>query len=488
MQDNNLFKLSNFINGEFKAPIHNEYIPNYCPSTGEIYSYIPDSKKDDIDKAVEAAKAAFPSWSSKSAQERSIYLNKIADGIEKRLDEFVAAESKDQGKPEHLAKSLDIPRSIVNLRFYASLILQSTEQSTQMDGNAFNYTIRSPVGVAGLISPWNLPLYLLTWKIAPAIAVGNTCVCKPSEMTSMTAYLLCEVIRDVGLPVGVVNVVFGTGPNAGSALVEHPNVPLISFTGGTKTGEVISKLSAPYYKKLSLELGGKNPALIFDDCNFDECVATSVRSSFNNQGEICLCTSRIFVQEGIYERFVQKFVEKASQWTVGDPKDPASSMGALISADHLKKIEYYVDLARQEGGNVLLGGKRAQIGPGGSPLRGGYYYPATVITEIKPTSRVMQEEIFGPVVTIYPFKTEEEGLHLANDIPYGLAATVWTENGKKAHRVASKIQSGVVWVNCWMIRDLNTPFGGIKNSGIGREGGNYSIDFYTEQKNICFKL
>eukprot|EP01132_Coremiostelium_polycephalum_P005645 gene5645-7028_t len=453
-----------------------------------VYSYIPDSKKDDVDKAVEAAKNAFYGWSTKSVQERALFLNKIADGIEKRFDEFVVAESKDQGKPEHIAKLSDVQRSIVNIRFYASLNQHSSEQSTQMDGNAFNYTIKTPIGVAGLITPWNFPLNLLTWKLAPAIIVGNTCVCKPSEMTSMTAYLLCEVIRDAGLPAGVINMVFGTGANAGSALVEHPNVPLISFTGGTKTGATISKSAAPYFKRLGLELGGKNPALIFDDCNLEECVATTVRSSYFNQGEVCVCTSRIFVQEGIFDKFVEKFIEKSKEWKVGDPKDSNSNMGPLISADHLKKVEYYVDLARQEGGKILLGGSRIQVGPEGSPLRNGYFYPPTIITGLKPDGRVMQEEIFGPVVSIYPFKTEEDALSLANNTPYGLAATVWTENGKKAHRVASRVQSGVVWINSWMIRDLRTPFGGFKMSGLGREGGEYSLDFFTEQKNICFKL
>ncbi|GAM17242.1 hypothetical protein SAMD00019534_004170, partial [Acytostelium subglobosum LB1] len=486
--DKDIQRLTNFVNGEFVAPSSGKYIDNYNPSTGQIYTLVPDSNEADVNSAVSAAKNAFPMWKAKTNQERSAILNKIADGIEARLQEFAEAESRDQGKPVNLAATLDIPRAASNFRFYAGYILFHNEQTYHQDNVALNYTKRSPLGVAALISPWNLPLYLLTWKIAPAIAVGNTCVCKPSEITSYTAFLLCQVLVSAGVPAGVVNIIFGNGLNAGTALVTHPNVPLISFTGGTKTGETIARLAAPMFKKLSLELGGKNPSLVFDDCDLEECLTVSVASSFNNQGEICLCNSRIFVQDTIYEEFVRRFVEKVKLWTVGDPKSKDTKCGALVSKEHLAKIEYYVDLAKQEGGKIEIGGQRAVVGEEGSPLRNGYFYPPTVITGLGNKSRVMQEEIFGPVVTICPFKDEKQALEFANDIQYGLSSSLWTLNTKRAHRVAEQIEAGIVWVNCWMVRDLRTPFGGVKASGVGREGGEHSIDFYTEQKNICLKL
>eukprot|EP01133_Synstelium_polycarpum_P004042 gene4042-4684_t len=487
MTTTELLRFKNFIDGKFVEPIAGQYLPNYRPATAQVYSEVPDSDAEDVENAVQAARRAFPEWSKRTPQQRSEVLLKIASCLEARLQEFAEAESYDQGKTVQLAKNLDIPRSISNFKFYAGAILYHKESSTTYEGT-INYTLRQPVGVAGLISPWNLPLYLLTWKIAPAIAVGNTCVCKPSEMTSHTAYLLGEVLNEAGVPPGVVNLVFGNGPRAGSALVSHPQVPLISFTGGTKTGEVISRLASPFHKKLSLELGGKNPCVIFDDANLDECVTTTVRSSFNNQGEICLCNSRILVQEGIYPDFIKRYVEQSKSWRVGDPTDPASNMGALISKEHLEKIEYYVALALEEGGKIELGGKRAAVGPEGGAMRNGYFYEPTIITGLSPKSRVMQEEIFGPVVTVCTFKTEQEALLYANDIQYGLSCSIWTENLKTAHRVAERIESGIVWVNCWMVRDLRTPFGGVKNSGVGREGGDHSIDFYTEHKNVCIKF
>jgi len=370
------------------------------------------------------------------------------------------------------------------VRFFAGAILHHEEMSTEIDNTAINYTVRQPIGVCGLISPWNLPIYLLSWKVAPAIAVGNTVVCKPSEMTSLTAVHMCKIIQDVGLPNGVVNVVCGLGPRAGQALVAHPNVPLISFTGGTKTAETIIKTSASNYKKLSLELGGKNPNIIFDDCNLDDCIETTLRSSFANQGEICLCGSRIYVQEGIYEKFMEKFVERVKQIKVGPPLDPLTFMGALITKDHLDKVWSYIELARSEGATIVTGGKKLKME---GEFEGGFWLEPTVITGIKQSSRCAQEEIFGPVVTVNTFKTEEEAIALANDVKYGLCATVWTENVRRAHRVALGIQAGTVWVNCWLLRDLRVPFGGVKHSGIGREGGNYSIDCYTEQKTICMK-
>jgi aminomuconate-semialdehyde/2-hydroxymuconate-6-semialdehyde dehydrogenase len=450
-----------------------------------VYGKIPDSGPEDVNRAVSAAKTAFKSWSKTPKQERSKILLKIADLVESRMDQFASAESKDQGKPFTLAKTVDIPRVCANFRFFAGAILHHEERATDMDGVATNYTVRTPVGVAGLISPWNLPLYLLTWKLAPALAVGCTVVCKPSEFASVTSWMLCGVMKEAGLPDGVCNMVFGRGPVSGKLLVTHPEVPLISFTGGTATGEHIIRDSAPHYKKLYLELGGKNPNVIFDDCNLEECVNTTIRSSFSNQGEICLCGSRILVQEGIYDKFMKLFVEKTKQLVVGDPRDAKTNVGALVSKEHREKVEYYIDLAKKEGGTIVCGGDRPNVG---EELKDGYYLNPTIITGLSPNCRTQQEEIFGPVVGITTFKTEEEAIEMANCVKYGLAATLWTENLGRAHRVAQAIESGTVWVNCWMMRDLRVPFGGVKHSGLGRASGEASIDFYTEQKNICIKF
>eukprot|EP01112_Ceratiomyxa_fruticulosa_P016333 TRINITY_DN4917_c0_g1_i3.p1 TRINITY_DN4917_c0_g1~~TRINITY_DN4917_c0_g1_i3.p1 ORF type:complete len:485 (-),score=98.56 TRINITY_DN4917_c0_g1_i3:56-1510(-) len=476
-------KLSNFIDGKYTPPVGGTYLDNFNPSTGKVYSFVPDSDHRDVELAVEAAKKAFPIWSKKPASERSRLLYKIANILESRLDEFARAESQDQGKPLKLARTVDIPRAVLNFRFFAGQILHTENTSSDLEGIAINYSQRMPIGVAGLISPWNLPLYLLSWKIAPAISVGNTCVCKPSELTPMTAFMLGEVLNDAGVPSGVVNIVFGLGAKVGQALVENPRVPLISFTGGTKTGEQVIKSSAPLYKKLSLELGGKNPNIIFEDAKLEDCLATTVRSSFSNQGEICLCGSRIYVQESIYKVFLEKFIEKIKALKVGDPNKDDSDLGALISADHLKKIEYYVNLAKEEGGKIETGGERAKV----QGMEGGYFYLPTVITGLNNSCRTIQEEIFGPVVTISMFKTEEEVVEMANGVLYGLSASVWTENARRAHLISSQLQCGTVWVNCWMLRDLRMPFGGMKQSGIGREGGVHSMDFYTEQKTICVK-
>eukprot|EP01116_Phalansterium_solitarium_P011986 TRINITY_DN27899_c0_g1_i1.p1 TRINITY_DN27899_c0_g1~~TRINITY_DN27899_c0_g1_i1.p1 ORF type:complete len:509 (+),score=161.38 TRINITY_DN27899_c0_g1_i1:77-1528(+) len=477
------FVVQNFIDGQFVAPVGAAYFDNINPSNGLPYGKVPDSEQADVSLAVAAAKKAFKTWSKTTTEQRSQLLYRIADVVESRLQEFAEAESKDQGKPVSLAKTVDIPRVCANFRFYAGAILHHEERSTRIDGLAVNYTTRTPVGVCGLISPWNLPLYLLTWKIAPAIAVGNTCVCKPSEFTPATAFLLCSVLNEVGLPPGVVNMVFGYGAKAGSPLVRHPDVPLISFTGGTATAEHIIRDSAPLYKKLYLELGGKNPNIIFDDCNFDECVATSVRSSFANQGEICLCGSRILVQDTIYDRFVEAFVAATRKLVVGDPRLPSTNVGALVSEVHRNHVEKYIALARTEG-TILCGGDRPSLP---DELSKGYYLNPTVITDLSPSCRVQQEEIFGPVVGITKFSTEEEAIEIANSTRYGLAAMVWTEHGKRAHRVSQALEVGTVWVNCWMVRDLRMPFGGQKHSGIGRAGGDQSIDLYTEQKTICMK-
>jgi aminomuconate-semialdehyde/2-hydroxymuconate-6-semialdehyde dehydrogenase len=479
-----LFKISNFIGGKYVAPCKGKYLDNFNPSTGLVYSLVPDSSGEDVEAAVAAAQQAFPEWSKKTPLQRSQILNRVADLLEQRLQQFAEAESKDQGKPVKLAKTVDIPRAISNFRFFAGNILFHEERACDTDGIAMNYTVRHPVGVAGLISPWNLPLYLLTWKIAPCIAVGNTCVCKPSELSPMTAYLLGEVLNEAGVPPGVVNMVFGLGGSTGTALVRHPHVPLLSFTGSTLTGQLITEASAPYCKKLSLELGGKNANIIFEDANLDECVATSVRSSFTNQGEVCLCGSRIFVHEKIYDTFLLRFAEKTKQLKVGLPSLESTDLGALISQAHLEKIEYYVNLIKNgDRGKILVGGERVAV----QGAEKGYYYSPTIITDVDHLHRTAQEEIFGPVVTVIPFKEEKEVIDMANSVKYGLCASVWTESQSRAHRVATALQVGLVWVNTWMLRDLRTPFGGTRASGVGREGGEYSIDFYTEAKNICFK-
>lgn len=477
--------LLNYIDGELVAPDTNQYIDNTDPSTGEVYSYIPDSGSSDIDRAVEAAKSAFPAWSKLSIQERSRYLLRVAERIDERMEELAEAESRDNGKPIWLAKSVDIPRASSNFRFYATAILHDSSESHDMGVDGFNYTLRQPIGVAGCISPWNLPLYLFTWKIAPALASGNTVVAKPSEITPMTAFLLSEICIEVGFPKGVLNIVHGLGSKAGQAIVEHRDVPMISFTGGTQTGEHLARTAAPMFKKLSLELGGKNPNIIFADCDFEEMMKTTLRSSFANQGQICLCGSRILVERSIYEKFRDEFVKRVGEMKVGDPKSSDSKLGAVVSEPHMNKILSYIQLAREEGGRVLTGGER--VFPGGK-LDGGYYIRPTVIEGLSDTCRTNQEEIFGPVVTIMPFDTEEEALALANSTKYGLAATLWTSNLQRAHRVAAHLHSGIIWINCWLVRDLRTPFGGVKASGVGREGGFEALRFFTEPKNICVKL
>lgn len=478
-------KILNYINGKLTAPVSGKYLDNYNPAEGKVYSLIPDSDKADVELAVEAAKNAFKEWSTMPAQKRSDILNRIADLIDKNHHQLAEAESIDNGKPLKLAKAVDIPRASSNMRFYATAILHFSSESHLMDGEGINYTTRTPVGVAGCISPWNLPLYLFTWKIAPALAAGNTVVAKPSEITPMTAYLFSELCIEAGLPAGVLNIVHGLGAKAGQPIIEHSDVPLISFTGGTATGKSIAATAAPMFKKLSLELGGKNPNIIFEDCDFDQALHTSVHSSFANQGQICLCGSRIFVQESIYEKFVDAFVEKVKQLTVGDPLEATTKVGAVVSESHMNKVLSYIELAQQEGGKILAGGSRVQLD---GRCADGYFIAPTVVTGLGHDCRTNQEEIFGPVVTIMPFKEEDEVVTYANSTAYGLSATIWTENLKRAHRVSHQLKSGIVWVNCWLVRDLRTPFGGVKQSGVGREGGWDALRFFTEQKNICIKL
>ena len=478
-------KIQNYINGALVPPQSGQYLNNYNPAEGKVYSLIPDSDKADVQAAVEAAKSAFESWSTMAVQKRADIMNKIADLIDKNHNRLAEAESVDNGKPLKLAQRVDIPRASSNMRFYATAILHFASESHMMDGEAVNYTTRTPVGVAGCISPWNLPLYLFTWKIAPALAAGNTVVAKPSEITPMTAYLFSELCIEAGLPAGVLNIVHGMGAKAGQAIIEHPDVPLISFTGGTATGKSIAATAAPMFKKLSLELGGKNPNIIFEDCDFEQALNTSVHSSFANQGQICLCGSRMFVQESIYEKFVEAFVEKVKELTVGDPLEDGTKVGAVVSEPHMNKVLSYIKLAQEEGGKILTGGQRARVA---GRCADGYFIEPTVITGLGHNCRTNQEEIFGPVVTIMPFKEEKQVIDYANSTAYGLSATLWTENLKRAHRVAHQLKSGIIWVNCWLVRDLRTPFGGMKQSGVGREGGWEALRFFTETKNICIKL
>jgi aminomuconate-semialdehyde/2-hydroxymuconate-6-semialdehyde dehydrogenase len=476
-------KIQNFIDGEFVEPIGGEYLDNIEPATGKPYSQVAGSDARDVDLAVAAAEKAFADWSKKAAAERSKILLLIADLIERDLEKLARAESIDTGKPLSLARSLDIPRAASNFRFFATAILHTESEAHITDNVAFNYTLRQPRGIAGLISPWNLPLYLLSWKIAPAIAVGNTAIAKPSELAPMTAYLLCEIAREAGLPNGVLNVVHGTGPNVGAAITAHPKINTISFTGGTVTGRKVAEACAPLFKKVSLELGGKNPNIIFADADLDAAIAGSVRSSFANQGQICLCGSRMFVERSAYKDFVERFIDKASQLKLGDPLDEKTEQGAIVNKAQLDKIKFYVDLGQKEGGKLALGGSAPQ--PPNERCREGYFFQPTVITGLLVSCRTNREEIFGPVVTITPFDNEEEVINCANDCEYGLASSVWTQNLNRAHRVAERINTGTVWVNCWLLRDLRVPFGGMKQSGVGREGGEEALRFFTEPKNVC---
>ncbi len=477
-------KIYNYIDGELIAPINNNYIDNYNPATGQVYSLIPNSDEADVTKAIKSARTAFESWSNLRNSDRAAWLEKISNGIEERLDALALAESIDNGKPLWLAKSVDIPRARDNFKFYSTAIMHFASESHQTSTGVINYTLRKPIGVAACISPWNLPLYLFSWKIAPALAAGNTVVAKPSEITPMTAYLLSEICHDIGFPKGVLNIVHGLGATTGNAIVTSDEIDLVSFTGGTATGEHIARTVAPKFKKMSLELGGKNPNIIFDDCDFDKALKTTLNSSFANQGQICLCGSRILVQRGIYEKFRDAFVAKVKAMKVGNPLDDSSRMGAIVSKPHFDKILSYVEIAKSEGGKILTGGHQVKLEGDNAE---GWFIAPTIVEGLDQQCRTNQEEIFGPVVTIQPFDTEEEAVEMANCTGYGLAATVWTQDLNKAHRMGENIKSGIIWVNCWLLRDLRTPFGGMKNSGVGREGGWEALKFFTEPKNVCIK-
>ncbi len=476
-------KILNYIGGDFHSAQSEQWLDNYDPSKGEVYSALPRSGAEDVEAAIAAAEDAFPTWSALSAQKRSEHLLKLADLLDRKANELARAESIDNGKPLALAKAVDIPRARDNFAFFATAILHQEDAFHGMGERGFNYTLRQPLGTVACISPWNLPLYLFTWKIAPALAAGNCVVAKPSEVTPMTAFLLSLICHEAGLPKGVLNIVHGLGNEVGEALVSHPQVKAISFTGGTATGKRIAAQAAPQFKKLSLEMGGKNPNIVFADADFDRAVRISARAAFANQGQICLCGSRLFVERPIYQRFKEAFLAKVSKIKLAPPLEEGSQFGALVSSAHRDKVEHYLQLAREEGGTVLIGGERPAMP---APYQDGYYLQPAVVEGLPFNCRTNQEEIFGPVVTLSPFDTEEEVLQMANSVEYGLAATLFTQDLNRAHRVAKDLHSGIVWINDWLVRDLRTPFGGMKNSGVGREGGFEALHFFTEAKNVCF--
>ena len=478
-------RLANFIGGNFIAPTQQQYFDNCNPATGEVLCAVPDSTEEDVQLAVTAAQQAFPAWSTTPAEQRFNVLNKIAELLESNLEALALAETNDNGKPLSLSTRVDIPRAASNFRFFATGLMHFASESHSMEDKAINYTLRQPIGVVGCISPWNLPLYLFTWKIAPALAAGNCVIAKPSEVTPNTAYLLSVICKEAGLPDGVLNILHGGGQHCGSAMVAHPAIKAISFTGSTRAGKEIAAVAAPMFKKISLELGGKNPAIIFPDCDWDTMMNTVIQSSFANQGQICLCGSRILIHASIYEKFKKAFVERAAALTVGDPLEKTSKQGAIVSKMHFDKVLQCIEQAKAEGGTILLGGHAIK---GSGRCENGLFIAPTIIEGLGPNCKTNMEEIFGPVVTLQSFDDEADALAKANCSDYGLAATIWTQDLTRAHTMAAKIHNGIVWVNCWLLRDLRTPFGGFNNSGIGREGGWEAMKFFTEQKNICIAL
>ncbi|MER3470625.1 MAG: 2-hydroxymuconic semialdehyde dehydrogenase [Chitinophagaceae bacterium] len=479
------YHLENFVGGNLIGPLSGKFINNINPATGELFCHIPDSGEKDIEVAVAAAKRAFSKWSVTPPEERFTILNKIASLIDEHLDELALAETTDNGKPLWLSKRVDIPRASANFRFFATGIMHFAAESHTMEDKAINYTLRHPIGIVGCISPWNLPLYLFTWKIAPALAAGNCVIAKPSEVTPVTAFLLSRICKAAGLPDGVLNIVHGKGDTTGEAIIKHPSIKAISFTGSTRAGARIASVAAPMFKKLSLELGGKNPNIVFADCNWEKMIKTSIQSSFSNQGQICLCGSRILIEESIYGRFRTEFVAQVKRLKVGDPLEEGSKQGAVVSQQHFEKVMRCIEIAKQEGGTILCGGNAVKLE---GRCTDGFFIEPTVIEGLGPACSTNMEEIFGPVVTLQKFKTEDEALTLANACDYGLSATIWTQDISKANRIAAKVEAGVIWINCWLLRDLRTPFGGIKNSGVGREGGWEALRFFTEEKNICIQL
>lgn len=480
-----MIQIQNYIGGKLVDPLSKNYLDNFNPATGEVFAKIPASTWADVELTVKAAKEAFPAWSNLPAEERCKILLKIADKIDEKNNFLAETESKDNGKTKKLASVLDIPRAASNFRFFANAATQFSSEAHNMESSAVNYTLRQPIGIVGCISPWNLPLYLFTWKIAPALAAGNCVIAKPSEVTPLTAFELAKICIEVGLPAGVLNILHGNGPDCGAAIVTHAEIKAISFTGSTRAGKEIASITAPMFKKTSLELGGKNPNIIFADCDFEKMLKTTINSSFLNQGEICLCGSRILIEKSIYEKFKTAFVAETKKLKVGDPLDDTTRVGAIVSKQHFDKINYHINLAEEEGGKILCGGKVVKVE--GRCVKGWFIEP-TIIEGLDENCRTNQEEIFGPVVTIMPFEKEEDAIRISNSTTYGLSCTIWTENISRANRVAMQIQSGIIWINCWLLRDLRTPFGGMKSSGVGREGGNEAMRFFTEAKNICINL
>ena len=478
------YTLENFIGGNFVLPKSNQFIDNINPATNEVYGVIPNSNEEDVEWAVSAAKAAFPLWSNTPSEVRFSILQKIAELIHENLDALALAETNDNGKPLWLSKEVDIPRASSNFRFFATAAMQFSSESYANHNQSINYTLRQPIGIVGCISPWNLPLYLFTWKIAPALAAGNCVIAKPSEVTPVSAFLLAKIAKEAGLPDGVLNIIHGDGFSCGEAIVKHPSIKAISFTGSTKAGERIASIAAPMFKKLSLELGGKNPNIVFADCDFEKMITNTIRSSFGNQGQICLCGSRILIESSIYEKFKNVFVAIAKKLIPGDPLLENSKQGSIVSKVHFEKILNCIEIAKAEGGEILCGGKAIKLEGRCSE---GYFIEPTIIENLGPHCKTNQEEIFGPVVTLQPFNSVEEAIMLANASNYGLACMIWTQDISKAQIVSSKIETGIVWINCWLERDLRTPFGGIKNSGVGREGGWEAMKFFTEAKNVCIQ-
>lgn len=476
-------RLANLIANQDAAAASGATLPVHEPATGRPYAVVPDSDGRDVTMAVEAARAAFPAWSSMPAATRSEILLDIARRLEQRVEEFARAESRDQGKPVALARELEIPRAASNLRFFATRILHEESECFRTDSRALNYVLRMPRGVVGAISPWNLPLYLFTWKVAPALATGNTVVAKPSELTPYTAWMFGQLCREAKLPAGVLNIVHGLGAKVGHAIVAHPGVSTITFTGGTATGESIARVAAPMFKKLSLELGGKNATIVCEDADLDASMPTLIRSAFQNQGEICLCGSRILVHRARLKEFCDRFIDATRSLSVGDPQAADTDLGAIVSEQHLAKIQSYVALAKLEGGKIAYGGGVPKALP--ERCRGGWFHEPTVIVGLAPSCRTATEEIFGPVVSIHGFDSHGEAVQIANGTRYGLACSIWTRDLERAHAMAARIECGVIWINTWMLRDLRTPFGGMKDSGVGREGGTEAIRFFTEAKNVC---
>lgn len=479
----NVQPLRNFINGVFVPAVSGSLMDTTNPATGEVITQLPLSKAEDVALATQAACNALPGWKSTTLEERIEWLEKIADVLEEKSEDIARLETLDTGKPISLSRRVDAYRSVANFRFFAEHATELPNLQYEANG-AVNHVHRSPVGCVGLITPWNLPLYLLSWKVAPALLMGNTIVAKPSEMTPLTANLLAETMAELGLPHGVFNLVHGLGPDVGQAIVEHPDIQAISFTGGTATGRIVAATAAPMFKKLSLELGGKNATVLLDDAPLDSIMDDLVRASFTNSGQVCLAGSRILVHNAIYDEFEQRFVEAVNALVVGDPQDEQTQMGAVISRDHQSKVESYITLGLEEGGRVIAGGTSAQVPFPNLPSQGAFIRP-TVIAGLPISCRTATEEIFGPVVTLHRFNDEDEAVAMVNATDYGLAGSVWTASANRGHAFAQRMDSGIVWVNTWLNRDLRTPFGGVKQSGVGREGGLWSMNFFSELTNVC---